>query len=65
MAFAARPAVIVLDEPTTGLDVSTQAHVLETSRALAAGHGAAALYVTHDLEHAVAFDRRIASRVDR
>lgn len=49
MAFATRPAVIVLDEPTTGLDVSTQAHVLETVRTLAAKHGVAALYVTHDL----------------
>ena len=29
MAFACRPSVIVLDEPTTGLDVSTQAHVLD------------------------------------
>ncbi len=32
MAFACRPAVIVLDEPTTGLDVTTQAHVLDTVR---------------------------------
>jgi peptide/nickel transport system ATP-binding protein len=49
MAFAARPSVIVLDEPTTGLDVSTQAHVLDTIRLLAQQHGVAALYVTHDL----------------
>jgi peptide/nickel transport system ATP-binding protein len=49
MAFACRPAVIVLDEPTTGLDVSTQAHVLTTVRDLCRQHGVAALYVTHDL----------------
>jgi peptide/nickel transport system ATP-binding protein len=49
MAFACRPAVIVLDEPTTGLDVSTQAHVLATVRELCRQHGVAALYVTHDL----------------
>ena len=49
MAFACRPAVIVLDEPTTGLDVSTQAHVLQTIRELTSNHGVAALYVTHDL----------------
>ena len=49
MAFACRPRVIVLDEPTTGLDVTTQAHVLGTVRELAALHGAAALYVSHDL----------------
>ncbi|MEP7203940.1 MAG: ABC transporter ATP-binding protein [Ilumatobacteraceae bacterium] len=49
MAFACRPSVIVLDEPTTGLDVSTQAHVLTTIRELCHAHRVAALYVTHDL----------------
>jgi peptide/nickel transport system ATP-binding protein len=49
MAFACRPRVIVLDEPTTGLDVTTQAHVLDTVRDLAAAHSVAALYVSHDL----------------
>jgi peptide/nickel transport system ATP-binding protein len=49
MAFVLRPRVIVLDEPTTGLDVTTQAHVLETVRALCKNHEVAALYVTHDL----------------
>ena len=37
MAFACRPKVIVMDEPTTGLDVTTQAHVLETVRRLVRG----------------------------
>jgi peptide/nickel transport system ATP-binding protein len=49
MAFACRPRVIVLDEPTTGVDVTTQAHILETLRDLCRSHGVAALYVTHDL----------------
>jgi peptide/nickel transport system ATP-binding protein len=49
MAFACRPSVIVLDEPTTGLDVSTQSHVLDTVREITKAHGAAAVYVTHDL----------------
>ncbi len=49
MAFACRPSVIVLDEPTTGLDVSTQEHVLKTIRKLTRDHGVAALYITHDL----------------
>ena len=49
MAFACRPSVIVLDEPTTGLDVSTQEHVLKTIRQLTMDHGVAALYITHDL----------------
>jgi len=49
MAFACRPSVIVLDEPTTGLDVTTQAHVLDTIRVLTRSHHVAAVYVTHDL----------------
>jgi peptide/nickel transport system ATP-binding protein len=49
MAFANRPHVIVCDEPTTGLDVTTQARVLQTVRELCQQHGVAALYVSHDL----------------
>jgi peptide/nickel transport system ATP-binding protein len=49
MAFACRPNVIVCDEPTTGLDVTTQARVLETVRDLCRSHSVAALYVSHDL----------------
>jgi peptide/nickel transport system ATP-binding protein len=49
IAFACRPSLIVLDEPTTGLDVSTQRHVLETVRALCRSYGVAAVYVSHDL----------------
>jgi peptide/nickel transport system ATP-binding protein len=49
MAFACRPSLIVLDEPTTGLDVSTQRHVLETVRNLCSAYGVAAVYVSHDL----------------
>ncbi|MFT4085257.1 MAG: ABC transporter ATP-binding protein [Nocardioides sp.] len=49
MAFLPRPKVLVLDEPTTGLDVTSQALVLETMDRLCEAHGVAALYVTHDL----------------
>lgn len=49
MAFLLRPKVIVLDEPTTGLDVTTQRHVLDTVRTLCQSHGVAAVYVSHDL----------------
>jgi len=49
MAFAGRPSLIVLDEPTTGLDVSTQRHILDTVRRLCHGYGVAAVYVSHDL----------------
>jgi len=60
MAFACQPSVIVLDEPTTGLDVTTQAHVLETIRQLTATHDVAALYVTHDLAVIAAVADRVA-----
>ncbi len=49
MAFACRPSLIVLDEPTTGLDVSTQRHILDTVRSLCRAYGVAAVYVSHDL----------------
>jgi peptide/nickel transport system ATP-binding protein len=49
MAFACRPHVIVCDEPTTGLDVTTQARVLQTVRDLCRSHQVAAVYVSHDL----------------
>jgi peptide/nickel transport system ATP-binding protein len=49
MAFVCRPKLIVCDEPTTGLDVTTQGRILATIRDLCATHGTAALYVSHDL----------------
>lgn len=49
MAFALRPRLIVLDEPTTGLDVSTQQRVLATVQSLCRSYGVAAVYVSHDL----------------
>jgi peptide/nickel transport system ATP-binding protein len=60
MAFACRPRVIVLDEPTTGLDVTTQAHVLATVRELCSAHGVAALYVSHDLAVVATLADRVA-----
>jgi peptide/nickel transport system ATP-binding protein len=49
MAFCCRPSLIVLDEPTTGLDVTTQRHILDTVRSLCRSYGVAAVYVSHDL----------------
>lgn len=60
MAFACRPGVVVLDEPTTGLDVMTQALVLETIGTLTAEHQVAALYITHDLAVVATIAHRVA-----
>ncbi len=49
MAFAGRPALVVADEPTTALDVSTQATVVQIMRRLQRDHGTALLFITHDL----------------
>lgn len=49
MAFVGRPDLIVMDEPTTGLDVTTQAHVLETIRSMTRDYGTAGVYISHDM----------------
>lgn len=49
MALAGEPDALLLDEPTTGLDVTTQAHILELLRDLAATRNMAMVYVSHDL----------------
>jgi peptide/nickel transport system ATP-binding protein len=49
MALACDPELIVLDEPTTGLDVTTQAQILDLLRRLRAELGMAMVYVTHNL----------------
>lgn len=49
MALAGEPDALLLDEPTTGLDVTTQAHILELLRNLARERNMAMVYVSHDL----------------
>ncbi|MGB3712872.1 MAG: ABC transporter ATP-binding protein [Candidatus Promineifilaceae bacterium] len=49
MAFSTEPELLVLDEPTTALDVTTQAVILDLFRDLIHQHETAALYVTHNL----------------
>ena len=60
MAMVNRPRLIVFDEPTTGLDVTTQSRVLDTIRELIRDEQAAALYVTHDLTVVSSIANRIA-----
>ena len=49
MALAGEPEALLLDEPTTGLDVTTQAHILELLREINSSTGTAMVYVSHDL----------------
>ena len=58
-AFATKPDLLILDEPTTALDVITGARILELFARLRAETGIAALYISHDL----ALVTRVADRV--
>jgi oligopeptide transport system ATP-binding protein len=49
MAIACRPALIIADEPTTALDVTVQAQILDLLKALLVETGAAMILITHDL----------------
>jgi oligopeptide/dipeptide ABC transporter ATP-binding protein len=49
MAIACNPALLIADEPTTALDVTIQAQVLDLLRALRAETGMAVMLITHDL----------------
>jgi peptide/nickel transport system ATP-binding protein len=59
MALATSPQLLVLDEPTTGLDVTTESTVLELFRKLISEQNTSALYISHDL----GVVRQIADRV--
>ena len=49
MAMSCRPDLIIFDEPTTALDVTTQVEVLAAMRAIVEEFNTAAIYITHDL----------------
>ena len=49
MALCGKPDLLILDEPTTALDVTTQIEVLKAFKSVIKQEGAAAVYVTHDL----------------
>jgi peptide/nickel transport system ATP-binding protein len=49
VALSCNPDVLILDEPTTGLDVTTQARITKLLRSLVTDFGVGCLYVSHDL----------------
>jgi iron complex transport system ATP-binding protein len=59
MALAQQPQVLLLDEPTTFLDLSHQLEVLELIRYLNAEHGLTVVMVLHDLNQAVRYAGRV------
>ena len=59
MAIALKPSLLIADEPTTALDVSVQAQILDLLRDLQRESGMALIMITHDLEVAAAMADRI------
>ncbi|MFC6446967.1 ABC transporter ATP-binding protein [Shinella zoogloeoides] len=59
MALANRPELLIADEPTTALDVTVQAQILELLKNLKEEHGMSMLFITHDL----GIVRKFADRV--
>lgn len=64
MALISKPDLLVLDEPTTALDVTTQIEVLNAFKRVVAEEGTAAIYVTHDLSVVAQIADRIVVLLD-
>ncbi|MBS0338480.1 MAG: ABC transporter ATP-binding protein [Proteobacteria bacterium] len=60
MALALEPALLIADEPTTALDVTTQAQILRLISDLQARHGTAVLFITHDFGVVADIAHRVA-----
>jgi microcin C transport system ATP-binding protein len=60
MALANKPDILIADEPTTALDVTVQAEILELLKSLQAEMGMAILLITHDLAMVEKFSDRVA-----
>jgi peptide/nickel transport system ATP-binding protein len=59
IALAAKPTLLIADEPTTGLDVTTQAVIMDLVNDLAGKMGMATIFITHDLALAAQRSSRI------
>ena len=60
MALACEPVLLIADEPTTGLDITTQAVIMDLIAELVASQNMATLLITHDLALAAEYCSRIA-----
>jgi len=60
MALALHPSLLILDEPTTALDVIVEREILEQIRALQRRLGFAVMFITHDLARMLQFSDRVA-----
>ena len=60
MALSCRPQLVIADEPTTALDVTIQAQIVEVLKNLTAEAGAAMLFITHDLGLVARFAHKVA-----
>jgi oligopeptide/dipeptide ABC transporter ATP-binding protein len=60
LVIAAEPQVIIADEPTTNLDNIVEQQILRLFRAMQRSHGAAFIFITHDMAVAAALSDRIA-----
>ncbi len=60
LALACEPALLIADEPTTGLDITTQAVIMDLIAELASAHNMATLLITHDLALAAEYCDHIA-----
>lgn len=59
VALSCRPSLLIADEPTTGLDVTTQAVIMDLIAELAESQGMATIFITHDLALAAEYCDRI------
>ena len=60
MALVLEPALLIADEPTTALDVTTQAQILQLIKELQATHGTGVLFITHDFGVVAEIAHRVA-----
>ena len=64
MALVLGPALLIADEPTTALDVTTQSQILHLIRSLQASHGTGILFITHDFGVAAEIADRVVVMKD-